>query len=33
MSLQVAEYFSIVLRRLCCASLDSRSTSFSSRIL
>ena len=33
MSLQVEEYFSIVLRRLCCASLDSLSTSFSSSIL
>ena len=33
MILQVEEYFSMVLRRLCCASLDSLSTSLSSRIL
>ena len=33
MSLQVDEYFSMVLRRLCCASLGSLSTSFSSKIL
>jgi hypothetical protein len=33
MSLQPALYFSMVRLRLCCASRDSRSTSFSSSTL